>query len=81
MAKNTAKPPITKVASKKMSTKAATKTTAPTDIEQLSKSILQKLKVLNLDEQLQSDIEWCLGSYGYDKNPVGLLNELWIKNP
>jgi hypothetical protein len=73
MAKTTAKTPIAKAAPKKVSAKAATKTTAPTDIEQLSKNILQKLKALNLDGQLQADIEWCLGSYSYDKNPVGLV--------
>jgi len=24
---------------------------------------------------LQSDIVWCLGSYGHDKNPVGLMEK------
>jgi hypothetical protein len=73
MAKTTAKTPIVKAAPKKVAAKAATKTSTSTDIEKLSKSILEKLKALNLDGQLQSDIEWCLGSYSYDKNPVGLI--------
>jgi hypothetical protein len=73
MAKTTAKTPIAKAAPKKVAAKAATKTSTSTDIEKLSKSILEKLKALNLDGQLQSDIEWCLGSYSYDKNPVGLI--------
>ena len=41
-------------------------------IEKASKEALEKLKALNLDPQLQADIEWCLGSYNHDKNPVGL---------
>ena len=73
MAKTTAKTPIAKVAPKKVSVKAVSKASSNTDIEKLSKSILEKLKTLGLDEQLQADIEWCLGSYSYDKNPVGLI--------
>jgi hypothetical protein len=33
---------------------------------------LNKLKSLNLEPQLQSDLEWCLGSFSSDKNPIGL---------
>jgi hypothetical protein len=73
MAKTTAKTPIAKVAPKKVSVKAVSKASSTTDIEKLSKSILEKLKALGVDEQLQADIEWCLGSYSYDKNPVGLI--------
>jgi hypothetical protein len=43
------------------------------DYEKVSKSILEKLKSLNLDHQLQSDLVWCLGSYAHDKNPIGLI--------
>jgi hypothetical protein len=43
------------------------------EIEKVSTTVLTKLKALNLDSQLQADIEWCLGSYRFDKNPVGLL--------
>ena len=41
-------------------------------IEQVCETALTKLKELNIDEGLQSEIQWCLGSYGYDKNPAGL---------
>ena len=41
-------------------------------IEKVNREALDKLKSLNGSEQLQADIEWCLGSYSYDKNPVGL---------
>lgn len=33
---------------------------------------LGKLKALNIDERLQSEIQWCLGSYQSDNNPTGL---------
>ena len=34
--------------------------------------MLGKLKELNLEPNLQNDIEWCLGSYRADHNPIGL---------
>ncbi len=61
------------VAERAVSKKAAApKVAKPVDIEKVSKDILEKLKVTNLAPELQSEIEWCLGSYGYDNNPVGL---------
>jgi hypothetical protein len=68
MAKETTKktePPVKK--------KAKAKTTL--NIVKVAESILDKLKTLNLEPELQSDIVWCLGSYGHDKNPVGLLEK------
>jgi hypothetical protein len=37
---------------------------------------LKKLRELGLDTQLQSDLEWCLGSYRADQNPTGLYDML-----
>ena len=45
------------------------------NIVKLSESILDKLKNLNLEPGLQSDIVWCLGSYNHDQNPIGLLEK------
>lgn len=45
---------------------------APVDIEQVNAEALKKLAALGLEEQLQRDMEWCLGSYRADRNPVGL---------
>ena len=45
---------------------------SPALIEKTCEAILEKLKALNLDIGLQGEIEWCLGSYKFDKNPVGL---------
>jgi hypothetical protein len=50
--------------------KAAPK--ASIDIAELCTSALHKLRELNLDYQLQGEIEWCLGSYAEDGNPIGL---------
>lgn len=42
------------------------------DIETAARTALAKLRELSLDAQLQADLDWCLGSYSYDKNPSGL---------
>jgi hypothetical protein len=41
-------------------------------IEKTCEDALKKLQTLQIDQQLQADLEWCLGSYKYDKNPAGL---------
>lgn len=41
-------------------------------IEDVCVSSLSKLQELELDFQLQSEINWCLGSFRNDGNPVGL---------
>lgn len=41
-------------------------------IEDACVNSLAKLQALELDYQLQSEINWCLGSYRNDGNPVGL---------
>src|SRR5579872_1349503 len=55
--------------------KKAAKAKTTLNIVKVSESILDKLKNLNLEPGLQSDIVWCLGSYNHDKNPVGLLEK------
>ncbi len=41
-------------------------------IEDVCMASLAKLQELELDYQLQSEINWCLGSFQNDGNPVGL---------
>lgn len=41
-------------------------------IEAVCVASLSKLQELDLDYQLQSEINWCLGSFRNDGNPVGL---------
>ena len=48
--------------------------TSSLSIEQACTDALNKLKELGIHEQLQNDIEWCLGSYRADGNPVGLYS-------
>jgi hypothetical protein len=54
--------------------KAAKSATTESPIEKACLLALDKLKELNLDAGLQSEIQWCLGSYQHDGNPAGLYN-------
>ncbi len=71
MAKATSKPATSKAPAKKTPAKSKAKTVT---IEKTSRDALAKLKALNIEHQLQADIEWCIGSYQADKNPVGLFD-------
>ena len=44
------------------------------NIETVSEEALNKLQELGIEDQLQRDLQWCLGSYRADQNPVGLYN-------
>ena len=65
----------------KSSAKGVKKTAAPKKkaasnpyqlIEEACAAALSKLQELEMDYQLQSEINWCLGSYTNDGNPIGL---------
>lgn len=60
--------PVKKAAAPKK--KAASSTSV--NIANVCTSALRTLQTLNLDQQLQGELEWCLGSYATDGNPVGL---------
>lgn len=49
---------------------------SPESILSIGEVVLQKLELLNIDPRLQSEIQWCLGSFKHDQNPVGLLEKL-----
>lgn len=66
-----AKEPAKKVAAKKAPAKK-TSLSPSQIIEAASETSLSKLRELDIDQQLQSEIEWCLASYRSDGNPVGL---------
>lgn len=66
-------------AAAKSSTKSAPKKLRVTgskassnNIEKVSEEALEKLQALGIEEQLQRDLQWCLGSYRADHNPIGL---------
>jgi hypothetical protein len=65
--KTTAKAP-------KKTTAAKPTTSSRASIEKACVDALEKLKGLDIQQQLQNDIEWCLGSYRSDGNPVGLYD-------
>ena len=71
MAKATTK--SAKAPAKKAPAKPKAKTSS-VNIEKTTLDALAKLKALNIEHQLQADIEWCIGSYHADKNPVGLFD-------
>jgi len=74
MAKATPKPAATKTIKKpaKKAPASKAKASAPS-IEKSCEDALESLKTLGLDTQLQSDLEWCLGSYKADHNAAGLF--------
>jgi hypothetical protein len=41
-------------------------------IEVACETAFKKLQALGIEQQLQSEMEWCLGSYRHDNNPTGL---------
>jgi hypothetical protein len=75
MANKTTKAPAKTAAAKVSSSASPAKAKAPsTDkIEKASALALKTLESLGIEQQLQQDIEWCLGSYRHDKNPAGLF--------
>jgi hypothetical protein len=60
------------VSKPKASTKVKTSVSSSELLEQASDAALKKLKELGTHEQLSSELEWCLGSYRFDRNPSGL---------
>lgn len=62
-----------KAPAKKSPVKSKAKAPAKAAIEKVCEDALKVLEATGIDQQLQSDIKWCLGSYQSDKNPVGLF--------
>lgn len=59
-------------APRKTSARPKTAPSSEDQIEKVSVEALKKLQALGIEQELQNDIEWCLGSYRADRNPVGL---------
>lgn len=82
--------PAVKAAAKKTASRKTNEVSSDS-LKKVSQETLKKLTSLDANKQLQADIEWCLGSYDYDKNPSGLyetakralvyFQEEKIKNP
>jgi hypothetical protein len=68
MAKTTAKTAEKKAPAEKVASKSKAAL-----LDKVCSDILSKLKTLDIEHQLQANLEWCLGSYSYDQNPTGLL--------
>jgi len=65
---------LTKTAEKAPAKKASPAKPTADLIEKASSQALSTLNTLGIEQQLQQDIEWCLGSYRHDKNPAGLYD-------
>ena len=46
------------------------------NIEEACEAALAKLRELDIEHALQADLQWCLGSYRADSNPIGLFQML-----
>ena len=73
MAKTTAKPVAVNAPAKKTPVSPKAKKVV-LEIDKVTEDALAKLRALKIDLALQADIEWCLGSYRADKNPIGLFD-------
>lgn len=73
MAKAAAKSSNPKTEAKQARTPRA-KASHNNSIESVSEEALAKLQELGIQEQLQRDLQWCLGSYRADQNPEGLYS-------
>lgn len=71
MAKAAAKPAVKKE-TKPAAPKKKTGSSPDELIIKACEASLAKLGELDLEHQLQSEINWCLGSYRNDGNPIGL---------
>jgi hypothetical protein len=63
---------VAKTAKKTAVKTAKPKVSSADLIEKATDDTLEKLRSLGIEAELQNDIEWCLGSYRADRNPVGL---------
>jgi hypothetical protein len=66
------KTPVKKSAPAKKAAAVKPKAPAAHQIENVNEDILKKLQELDVEQALQADIAWCLGSYRNDNNPSGL---------
>lgn len=71
MAKAASKPGVKKE-TKPSSPKSKSNAAPELHILKACETALKKLNELDLDHQLQSEINWCLGSFHADGNPIGL---------
>lgn len=75
MAKAAAKTSTSKESKKPSAgTKISPNKLTSSNLEKVSTEVLEKLQTLGIDDQLQRDIKWCLGSYMSDQNPSGLYD-------
>jgi hypothetical protein len=67
---------MAKTATPKKTAPKKTATSKTPDFIKVAETVLQKLETHSIDQKLQSELQWCIGSYKHDQNPVGLLEKL-----
>ena len=72
MAKTTSKASTPKTEPKTESKAKPKAKASAMSLEEASEEALKKLQSLGIEPQLQSELQWCLGSYRFDRNPSGL---------
>jgi hypothetical protein len=76
MAKATAKTSSSSPVKKTTAAKPKAKIASIDPLQKISEETLKKLQALGIEQQLQADLAWCIGSYSHDKNPIGLRQML-----
>lgn len=72
MAKVPAKKVAAKAPKKVKAAPAKAKKSTSIAIDKVIPQVLNTLIKLDVEQQLQGEIKWCIGSYQYDRNPKGL---------
>lgn len=70
--KKTATAPVKTATPVKKSAAPRAKKATSMSIDKACENALVKLQSLGVEQQLQADIAWCIGSYKFDNNPIGL---------
>jgi len=47
----------------------------PNTLEKTVEATVEKLQKLKIEDQLVSELQWCLGSFRFDSNPIGLIEK------
>jgi len=72
----TATKTVTKTAKKPAAPRVKASSNGALSIEEACEVAFSKLNELDIEHPLQADLQWCLGSYRSDGNPIGLYQML-----
>ncbi|MFM7328159.1 MAG: hypothetical protein ACKORJ_04830 [Bacteroidota bacterium] len=67
---------VTATTKKTPATRVKASSNGALTVEQACEVAFSKLNDLNIEHPLQADLQWCLGSFRSDGNPIGLYQML-----